>query len=71
MPSKSIIGREQAIQYINARLCRLGEQKRELLQNGRCMDEHISYQIKIIDWKMDTLLERLAGFTGIDGEKAA
>lgn len=53
------IERQQTLHYVKARLARLGERKIDLELHYQGSQEHQSYQMKVIDYKIDRLLELL------------
>ncbi len=53
------IERQQTLNYVKARLARLGERKIDLELHYQGPQEHQSYQMKVIDYKIDRLLEML------------
>ena len=63
MAITSNVERQQAIEYIKARLCRLSERKSALIQDYQGAEGHLANQIKVLDWKIDTLLETLGKLT--------
>lgn len=60
MKLRSEVERQQTIQYIKARLAKLSDSRMSLLdrQNGR--DEYAYAQRKVIDSKIDCLLDNLS-----------
>jgi len=66
MAIKSFVERQQAIDYIKARICRLTERKSALLEDYQGPEGHLSNQVKVIDWKIDALLETLGRLTVAD-----
>ncbi len=59
MNTSSPIDRQQAIDYIKARLSRLSERKMELLRTYQGPEGHTANQIKVIDGRVDHLLDAL------------
>ena len=53
------IERRQTLNYVKARLARLGERKIDLELHYQGNQGHLSYQIKVVDYKIDRLLELL------------
>lgn len=66
MAIKSFVERQQAIDYIKARICRLTERKSALLDDYQGPEGHLSNQVKVIEWKIDALLETLGRLTVAD-----
>ena len=62
------IERQQTLNYVKARLARLGERKIELELHYQGNQGHLSYQIKVVDYKIDRLLDLLHELQSTDAE---
>lgn len=59
MSTRYSIEKQQTLNYVKARLARLGERKIDLELNYQGAQGHLSYQIKVVDFKIDRLLDLL------------
>ena len=66
MAIRSFVERQQAIDYIKARICRLSERKSAFFEDYQGPEGHLANQVKVIDWKIDALLETLGRLTVSD-----
>lgn len=71
MSTAFTIERQQTLNYVKARLARLGERKMDLELNYQGNQGHLSYQIKVVDYKIDRLLELLHELESSDGAAAS
>lgn len=70
MDTSSSLERQQAVDYVKARVARLSERKTHLEMNYQGPEGHLSAQMELIDYKIDRLLDRLTKIKNSEAKSA-